>query len=282
MVDLLKGEPNRVVVRFNDGKLLKGYTYDFAPAKDTFHLNPEPGKDKRDTLEIKVDLLKAIFFVKTLEGNPDYEEKKQFDEVKNPVLRGLKIKVRFFDGEVIRGTTTGYSKKRKGFFLFPVDPQSNNERIYVVANALRDVKVGSAAEEEEVPSEEGTAEAGESATLPTPALPPQAAIEQSPPEVRPYLEVVAGEKNRVIKLREREIIIGRSPKCGIRLAHKTGSRNHARLSFQIGKHHIEDLRSANGTYVNGKKVTKHALRNEDQIEIGGVKILFYEGSAQSP
>lgn len=67
-----------------------------------------------------------------------------------PYLRGMKIKVKFADGELIRGTTTGYNKKRKGFFLFPVDPQSNNERIYVVADAVHDVKVGSAAEEEEI------------------------------------------------------------------------------------------------------------------------------------
>jgi hypothetical protein len=194
MVDVLNGEPNRVVVRFVDGKLLKGYTYDFMPAKDTFHLSPKREKDKGDTIDIKVDLLKAIFFVKTLEGNPDYEEKKRFDEVENPTLKGLKIKVRFFDGEFIRGTTTGYSQKRKGFFLFPVDPQSNNERIYVVANALRDVKVGNAAEEEE------PAEATELTTASTQELSQETTTEEGSPGARTYLEIVDGEKNKVIQL----------------------------------------------------------------------------------
>ena len=32
---------NRVVVRFNDGRLLKGYTHDFLPEKDLFHLIEE-------------------------------------------------------------------------------------------------------------------------------------------------------------------------------------------------------------------------------------------------
>lgn len=90
--------------------------------------------------------LKALFFVKTFAGNPGYDEKKRYEAVENPHLRGMKIKVTFFDGEVIRGTTQGYSKDRKGFFLFPVDPQSNNDRIYVMADALQDVQLGNKAE----------------------------------------------------------------------------------------------------------------------------------------
>ena len=147
MVAVKKSELNRVVVRFKDGDLLKGYTYDFTPLRETFHL--KPGREK-DTLEIRVTDLKALFFVRTLEGDKDYSEKSRFAEVDNPHLRGMKVKVKFSDGEVIRGTTQGYSKNRKGFFLFPVDPQSNNERIYVLADALHDVKLGPAAEEEEV------------------------------------------------------------------------------------------------------------------------------------
>jgi len=59
----------------------------------------------------------------------------------------VKIKVEFSDGEIIRGMSYVYSKRKKGFFIFPVDPQSNNEKIYVLADSLRDVKVGIAAEE---------------------------------------------------------------------------------------------------------------------------------------
>ena len=142
----LKSKRNRVVVRFKDGRLLKGYTHDFTPVKETFHLS---SSQEKDTSEIRTADLKAIFFVRTLEGNRDYDEKKRFDEADNPQLPGLKIKAKFSDGEVIRGTTQGYSKKRKGFFIFPVDPQSNNERVYVLADALHDAKVGSGAEEEE-------------------------------------------------------------------------------------------------------------------------------------
>jgi hypothetical protein len=147
MMDTATTERNRIVVHFKDGRLLKGYTHDFTPVKDTFHATSELEQDKGKIYEVFCPNLKAIFFVKTLSGNKDYKEKKRFDEVDTSGLRGIKIKVEFNDGEVMCGISLGYSKKRKGFFVIPVDPRSNNERIYVVASAVRDVKLGSAAEQ---------------------------------------------------------------------------------------------------------------------------------------
>lgn len=146
MMDTVTTERNRIVVHFKDGRLLKGYTHDFTPVKDTFHLTSELEQDKGKIYEVFCPNLKAIFFVKTLSGNKDYKEKKRFDEVNTSGLRGIKIKVEFKDGEVMCGISLGYSKQRKGFFVVPVDPQSNNERVYVLASAVRDVKLGSAAE----------------------------------------------------------------------------------------------------------------------------------------
>lgn len=146
MVNAMQGERNRVVVHFKDGRVLKGYTHNFTPLKETIHLTSEQDKDTENISEISTADLKAIFFVKTFEGNKDYVEKKRFDEVDNPDLRGMKVKAEFSDGEIIRGTSLGYSRERKGFFIVPVDPQCNNERIYVLADALEDVKLGSAAE----------------------------------------------------------------------------------------------------------------------------------------
>ena len=37
------------------------------------------------------------------------------------------------------GTTQGYQPGRLGFFVIPADPDSNNERCYVVTNATQDV-----------------------------------------------------------------------------------------------------------------------------------------------
>ncbi len=140
-----KSARNKVVAHFVDGRLLKGYTHDFTPIRDVFHLTSQLEEDFGTTYEVNVTELKAIFFVKTFKGNVGYKEKKRYEDVDSSRLRGMRIRVEFVDGEVIRGISLGYSKTKKGFFVVPVDPMSNNERIYVVAASVRDVKIAAAA-----------------------------------------------------------------------------------------------------------------------------------------
>jgi pSer/pThr/pTyr-binding forkhead associated (FHA) protein len=94
---------------------------------------------------------------------------------------------------------------------------------------------------------------------------------------RALLEIVSsGEKNKVFELGEGEVIIGRSPECGLQLSSKNVSRKHARIVFHNDEYYIGDLGSTNGTYVNGIRVMKCALRKNDLIHVGGVNILFTE------
>jgi len=141
-----KNKPHRIVVHFKDGRLVKGYTTDFIPARDTFHLTSSKEEGRESVYEINCTDLKAIFFVRTLEGNRTYVEKKKFDEVDTSNLRGLKIKVEFSDGEVIRGMSFDYSKNFNGFFIKPVDPEANNGKVYVIADNLHEIQIGSKAE----------------------------------------------------------------------------------------------------------------------------------------
>ncbi len=129
---------NRVVARFADGRVLKGMTADFFPAKDTFHLIVAGAPPETAPVEVHMHDLKALFFVKDLMGNPDYNERKEFDAAHPPV--GRVIRVVFRDGEVLVGTTTGYQPGRPGFFLVPADPDSNNERCYVVSASAEDIR----------------------------------------------------------------------------------------------------------------------------------------------
>jgi hypothetical protein len=139
-------ERNRVVVRYKNGKMAKGFTHDFKPTVSEFHITSDLAEDKGKVHTVKVADLKAVFFVKKLEGSKEYHEKKTFADVDTSHLRGLKVKVEFTDGEVLRGTTLGYAKGKKGFFLIPVDPKSNNDRVYVVGDAVRSVVTGLGAE----------------------------------------------------------------------------------------------------------------------------------------
>ncbi len=135
-------EANRIVVHLKNGVIYKGVTHDFIPEKPKFHLVHQDCKIE----EIDTESLKAIFFVKTYEGDKSHQDKKGFAGVDPKNIRGLKIKITFHDNEMVYGSTMGYSKQRKGFFVLPVDPESNNIRIYVVASAIKDVKLGSLAE----------------------------------------------------------------------------------------------------------------------------------------
>ena len=129
---------NKVVARFSDGRMVKGSTSDFVPAKEFFHVaSSDAPKGSKPTM-VHVKDLKAIFFVKDFSGRPDYTPKNEFEGDKAPP--GRKIKVVFADGEVIVGTTQGYQPGRPGFFMVPADLADNNiERCYVVAAATTEV-----------------------------------------------------------------------------------------------------------------------------------------------
>jgi pSer/pThr/pTyr-binding forkhead associated (FHA) protein len=102
-------------------------------------------------------------------------------------------------------------------------------------------------------------------------------VNDFPAEQHGFIEIFQfGHKPRCVELNEEEAIIGRSPECDILLTLENVSRRHARVVYTNEEYLIEDMESTNGVYVNGIKVERCNLRNHDQIEIGGIKILFYE------
>ena len=128
---------NRVVAHYLDGHLLKGFTNDFLPAKDSFHLAVEAQPAGTKPSEVKIGELKALFFVKTFAGDPSHHDVNDAAALK--ASPGRPIQVVFKDGETLVGTTQGYDRSRPGFFVVPIDPQSNNDRCFVVAAATADV-----------------------------------------------------------------------------------------------------------------------------------------------
>ncbi|MGE3179466.1 MAG: PilZ domain-containing protein [Vicinamibacterales bacterium] len=135
-VEKLPAGWSRIVVRYNSGQLLKGFTQHFLPTKGFVNVNSEPVASPDKKLAVPFTDLKAIFFVKDHVGNPGYAETKTLD----PAARGRRVSVTFRDGEEIVGTTVNYNSSAPGFFVQPADPDSNNERIFVVAQAMRGLK----------------------------------------------------------------------------------------------------------------------------------------------
>jgi hypothetical protein len=128
----------KIVVRYRDGRILKGYTQNFLPNKPSFHVHPhDPGRP-REMMEVALEYLKAVFFVKDFSGNSAYQEKKSLPPGK--MLQGRTVGVRFKDGEQLVGSCMGYDPKRIGFFLTPLDADVNNLRIFVVSKAVEEVR----------------------------------------------------------------------------------------------------------------------------------------------
>jgi hypothetical protein len=130
-------ETLKVVARYIDGRVVKGLSQDFFPNKDRFHVYPAD-KSSGEAAEILLKELKAVFFVRDFVGNFQYDERKEYVEGDKP--SGRKIEVTFKDGEVLVGTTLGYDPSRPGFFLFPVDPKSNNVRVFAVTTSVKKVR----------------------------------------------------------------------------------------------------------------------------------------------
>jgi hypothetical protein len=131
---------NRLVVRYRDGRLLKGYGRDFLPARGSVDLWSEPNVSGEAPLTIPFAHLKAVFFVHDFEGNPKHSVDADAEDAS---LRGRRITVTFVDGEVLRGATLGYSQNATGFYVSPLDSTSNNVKVFVLAGAIRHVQFDS-------------------------------------------------------------------------------------------------------------------------------------------
>jgi len=127
---------HKVVVRYKNGTVVKGTTSDFAPNRTTFTLSPEPPV-AGEPATIGYDELKAIFFVRSFQGNREYRDQK----LRKPEgTIGRRYLLTFTDGETMRGTALGVNLSRYGFLLFPADSGSNNKRIFVMHSAVKELR----------------------------------------------------------------------------------------------------------------------------------------------
>ncbi len=78
-----------------------------------------------------------------------------------------------------------------------------------------------------------------------------------------------------------EITFGRDPECDVLLDDIEVSRQHAKIYIAASDTFIEDLKSTNGTFLNGREVKKpQVVRNGDLITLGESVVL--EFSADQP
>lgn len=137
-------EINLVVARYKNGKVVKGYTRDFFPDRPLFHVL---AMGSTEAAPVKISELKGVFFVRDLVGNKVRTKNRKFPAQDSGPNQGRRIAVLFEDGELLVGHSQTYSAERPGFFVFPLDPNGNNTRVYVLRAATKQVKLGPMAEE---------------------------------------------------------------------------------------------------------------------------------------
>ena len=88
------------------------------------------------------------------------------------------------------------------------------------------------------------------------------------------LHVVRGRStSQTLKLMDGVTTIGRQDDCHLRFKSSSVSRKHCELFEKKGMLLIKDLGSANGTIVNGKKISgQQVLEPGDELTIGGIKL----------
>lgn len=131
------GKPSQVVVGYLDGQRYKGFVFNFSPLRGQFRLFPDERSPHDLGKDVKLDSVKAIFFVKNFTGNPEHHDSYALQER----THGRKLEVTFQDGEKITGMTETYHPESVGFFISPADSGCNNVRIFIVNKHVQDVKL---------------------------------------------------------------------------------------------------------------------------------------------
>ncbi len=92
----------------------------------------------------------------------------------------------------------------------------------------------------------------------------------------PKLVVQEGkEQGRSYDVRKDRITIGRSRESDVFLEDLAVSRTHTTINRQQnGRYLLRDEQSANGTLVNGQRVSEHMLEDGDKIQVGQTLLVF--------
>lgn len=99
--------------------------------------------------------------------------------------------------------------------------------------------------------------------------------------LRPTFVVVASIDERaigrVLRLDKASVIIGRDAAADFAINDERLSRRHASLTRDGNGFVMVDLKSLNGSYVNGRRWPSHRLQDGDSVRLGGTVFRFFDG-----
>jgi pSer/pThr/pTyr-binding forkhead associated (FHA) protein len=102
------------------------------------------------------------------------------------------------------------------------------------------------------------------------------AVPVEPVEPGRYIEIQGSDQTLLIGLAEDVVHVGRGLAAELRLDDVSVSRRHAIIVPRPAGARILDDRSANGTFVNGRRVQQADLSDGDVIVLGRVVLRFLE------
>jgi pSer/pThr/pTyr-binding forkhead associated (FHA) protein len=102
------------------------------------------------------------------------------------------------------------------------------------------------------------------------------------PEGAPGKLVRVDGGHAVTYVLQRRNQVGRAPGTEVHIDSSTVSRLHALIVSAPGGAIIEDVKSTNGTYVNGQRVTRQRLRDGDLLTIGEAQFRFVAETRRKP
>ena len=90
-----------------------------------------------------------------------------------------------------------------------------------------------------------------------------------------------GKALREVAVSQKEFLIGRGADCELRLAIADVSRHHCLIRLTPDEALVEDLGSANGTYLNGQRVrSTSVLHTGDLLQIGECQLIVDLGDGR--
>jgi hypothetical protein len=92
----------------------------------------------------------------------------------------------------------------------------------------------------------------------------------------PHLALQDGGLTRLLRLDQDITHLGRGSAAHVRLDEQRVSRDHAILVRHGRYFRLLDNRSANGTFVNGRRIVTTNIRSGDVIEVGPVRLQFLD------
>jgi diguanylate cyclase (GGDEF)-like protein len=92
----------------------------------------------------------------------------------------------------------------------------------------------------------------------------------------PAIDILGGPAmGQQVILGEGETVWGRNQDADIPIDDEAISRYHFKIKVRDRVAIIEDLKSTNGTFVNGERVQQHVLQNNDKIQISSATVLRF-------